>query len=273
MPIQQEHLQARKLGAKSFGKMNKAKDISNTDGKQFLRSALSAEQEVLQVKLKLSSTSITHDGVMGDVNEQHFIAFLKKSLPRRYAVESAIVIDSNGNTSDQIDIVIYDNQYTPTLLDQHDHRFVPAEAVYAVFEVKPTINKEYLEYAGNKAASVRNLERTSIPIKHAGGEFPAKPLFPIVSGIVAADIDWTDGFNSKSFVENLNSLTDAAVLDCGLALAGGCFDLFGKALILGPETNTLAYFLFRLLEKLQSLGTVPAIDWNKYASVISEENA
>ena len=150
---------------------------------------------------------------------------------------------------------------------------MPAEAVYAVFEVKPTINKEYLEYAGNKAASVRNLERTSIPIKHAGGEFPAKPLFPIVSGIVAADIDWTDGFNSKSFVENLNSLTDAAVLDCGLALAGGCFDLFGKALILGPETNSLAYFLFRLLEKLQSLGTVPAIDWNKYASVISEENA
>lgn len=253
--------------------MNKAKDISNANGEQFLRSALSAEQEVLQVKLKLSSASITHDGVMGDVNEQHFVEFLKRSLPRRYAVESAIVIDSNGNTSDQIDIVIYDNQYTPTLLDQHDHRFVPAEAVYAVFEVKPTINKEYFEYAGKKAASVRYLERTSIPIQHAGGQFPAKPLFPIVSGIIAADIDWVDGFNSKSFVQNLGSLADAAILDCGLALAGGCFDLFGEDLVLGPETNSLAYFLFRLLEKLQSLGTVPAIDWNKYASVISEKNA
>lgn len=252
--------------------MNKAKDISNTDGKQFLRSAFSAEQEVLQVKLRLSSASITHDGVMGDVNEQHFIKFLKSSLPKRYAVESAIVIDSNGNTSDQIDIVIYDNQYTPTLLDQNDHRFVPAEAVYAVFEVKPTINKEYLEYAGKKAESVRKLERTSIPIRHAGGEFPAKPLFPIVSGIIAADIDWVEGFGSKSFVENLESLTGRADLGCGLALAGGSFDIFGETLHLGPETNSLAYFLFRLLEKLQSLGTVPAIDWNKYAAVIGEAN-
>ena len=273
LPIWQEHLQVRKLGVKSFGNMNKAKNISNTDGKQFLRSAFSAEQKVLQVKLELSSASITHDGVMGDVNEQHFIEFLKKSLPKRYAVESAIVIDSNGNTSDQIDIVIYDNQYTPTLLDQHDHRFVPAEAVYAVFEVKPTINKGYLEYAGKKAKSVRILERTSIPIKHAGGEYPAKPLFSIVSGIVAADIEWSEGLNSKSFVENIGLLTEESVLDCGLALSGGCFDFFREDLLLGPNTNSLAYFLFRLLEKLQSLGTVPAIDWDKYANVLSEESA
>jgi hypothetical protein len=271
--IWREYLWARKFGAKSSGNMNKAKDMSNTNGKQFLRSAFSAEQEVLRVKLKLSSASITHNGVMGDVNEQHFIAFLKKSLPKRYAVESAIVIDSNGNTSDQIDIVIFDNQYTPTLLDQHDHRFVPAEAVYAVFEVKPVINKGYLEYASKKAESVRKLERTSIPIKHAGGEYPAKPLFPIVAGIVAADIEWAEGLNSRAFIDNIESFSDDSFLDCGLVLSGGCFDFFREELLLGPKTNSLAYFLFRLLEKLQGLGTVPATDWNKYAIVISEENA
>ncbi len=253
--------------------MSKAKDISKTNGEQFLRAAFSAEQEVLQVKLKLSSASITHDGVMGDVNEQHFIEFLKKSLPKRYAVERAIVIDSNGNTSDQIDIVIFDNQYTPTLLDQHDHRYVPAEAVYAVFEVKPTINKTYLEYAGLKAQSVRKLERTSIPIQHAGGEYPAKQNSSIVTGIVAAGIEWTDGFESKTFLGNLESLTDESYLDCGLALSGGCFDRFQQELHLGPQENSLAYFLFRLLEKLQSLGTVPAIDWNKYATVITDKDA
>lgn len=251
--------------------MNKAKELSNKDGKKFLRSALAAEQEVIKVKLKLSSASITHDGVMGDVNEQHFIEFLKKSLPKRYAVDSAIVIDSNGNTSDQIDIVIYDNQYTPTLLDQHDHRFVPVEAVYAVFELKPIINKGYIDYAGNKAASVRILERTSIPIVHAGGEYPAKPLFPIISGIIAADIEWVSGFNSPAFTQNLASLTGVSVIDCGLALSGGSFDNFENKLLLGPEVNSLAYFLFRLLQKLQSLGTVPAVDWNKYANVISNE--
>ena len=124
--------------------MNKAKEKSTVDGKNFLQSAFAAEQEVLSVQLKLSSESITHDGVMGDVNEQHFIEVLRKYLPNRYAINSAIVIDSNGATSDQIDIVIYDPQYTPTLLDQHNHCFIPAESVYAVFEVKPTINKGYL---------------------------------------------------------------------------------------------------------------------------------
>jgi hypothetical protein len=65
-------------------------------------------------------------------------------------------------------------QYTPSLLDQQKHRYVPAEAVYAVFEVKPSINWDYLIYAGEKADSVRILERTSIEIPHAGGTFPAK---------------------------------------------------------------------------------------------------
>lgn len=248
--------------------MSKAKVNSNTDGKEYLRSSFAAEQEVLQVKLKLSNTSITHDGVMGDVNEKHFIEFLSRHLPKRYAVDSAIVIDSNGKTSDQIDIVIYDNQYTPTLLGQHNHRFVPAEAVYAVVEVKPTINKAYLEYAGNKAASVRKLERTSVPIKHAGGEYPAKPPIQIISGIVAANVEWTDGFQSFAFHENLAVLDNNSSLNFGLALSGGYFDDFSQRITIGPAENSLAYFLFRLLEELQSLGTVPAVDWNKYADVM-----
>jgi hypothetical protein len=253
--------------------MNKSKQKSKVDGKSFLRSAFAAEQEVLSVQLKLSSESITHDGVMGDVNEKHFIEVLRKYLPNRYAVDSAIVIDSNGATSDQIDIVIYDPQYTPTLLDQHDHRYIPAESVYAVFEVKPTVNKGYLEYAAEKAESVRVLERTSVLITHVGGQPVVKELFPIVSGIVATSIDWADGFSSEAFIQNHKSLVDIKSLDCGLSVTGGCFDVFDGELKVGPMSNSLAYFIFRLLQKLNGLGTVPAVDWNKYAMVMSEQDA
>jgi hypothetical protein len=252
--------------------MNKAKTKSIKGGQDFLRSAFSAEQKVLKVQLELSSQSITHDGVMGNANEQHFIAVLRKYLPRRYAIESAIVIDSNGSTSDQIDIIIYDPQYTPTLLDQKNHRFVPAEAVYAVFEVKPTINKAYLQYAGEKAESVRILERTSVPITHASGDPVVKKPFPIVSGIIATDIKWIKGFSSPSFSKNHRALTENKSLNCGLAVAGGCFDDFEGNLKIGPTDNSLSFFIFRLLKKLNSLGTVPAVDWNKYASVMSNEN-
>jgi len=253
--------------------MNRAKVASETDGKQFLRDAFESEQSVLSVQLELSSKSITHDGVMGEVNEQHFIAFLRRHLPFRYQVDHGIVIDSEGSTSDQIDIVIFDRQYTPTLLDQQSHRFIPAEAVYCVFEVKPTINKGYLEYAAGKAASVRRLVRTSASIVHAGGEHTPKEPFSILAGIVAVNAEWVDGINSDSLSNCLASLTGEHALNCGIALRSGTFDDFsGSVSTTGPE-GALAYFLFRLLSALQGLGTVPAVDWRRYASAFSGENA
>jgi len=248
--------------------MTIAKNKSNIDGKQFLQDAFAMEQKLLQVKLKFSTQSVTHPGTMGNVNESYFRDVLHKYLPKRYAVDNGVIIDSTGATSDQIDVIIYDNQYTPTLLDQEDHRFVPAEAVYAVFEVKPTINKTHLEYAGSKAESVRRLDRTSISIVHAGGEYPPKPLFTIVAGIIACDIEWTNGFGAQAFRENYDSLKNEKRLDCGLAVSGSYFDSYNGSLEVGTSDQALAYFLFRLLQQLQSLGTVPAVDWNSYGSVL-----
>jgi hypothetical protein len=253
--------------------MNKAKAEARMNGKAFVRSAFAAEQEVLAVQLKLSSTSITHDGVMGEVNEQHFIQALRKYLPTRYAVDRGILIDSDGATSDHIDIVIFDHQYTPTLLDQQAHRYIPAEAVYCVFEVKPTINRSYLMYAAKKAESARLLKRTSVAISHAGGKYPPKKLFQIVSGIIAADIEWANGMSGKPFLTNLNTLKGNKALDCGLALSNKSFDTFDGKITVSPANNALAFFIFRLLQKLQSLGTVPAVDWNRYASVIGAADA
>ena len=253
--------------------VNRAKSQSLVDGKRFLRSALSLEQDELAVRLKLSSESITHDGVMGGVNEQHFIAVLRKYLPMRYAVAHGIVIDSNGTTSDQIDIVIYDRQYTPTLLDQQDHRFIPAEAVYCILEVKPTINKGYLEYAGHKAKSVRDLERTNVPIVHAGGVFKPRPLFTIIAGVVAPQIEWTNGVESDFFLKNYQALTGSRSLDCCLALSDRAVDRYDEELKFSEKECGLAFFLFRLLQKLQSLGTVPAVNWNKYAAVLGTKDS
>lgn len=244
----------------------KAKNISELDGKSFLQQSFTMQQAVLKTQLEMSSLSISHNGTMGQVNEQHFIQLIRQYLPDRYKVDTGIVIDSNGKTSDQIDVIIFDKQYTPTLLDQQDHRFVPVESVYAVLEVKPSINKNYLKYAGEKAQSVRELKRTSIEIHHAGGKYPPKQHFRIISGIVATNIEWKDNFG-VAFNEAYCSLSDIQKLDCGLAVSGASFDIFNNdsTFTFGPTDNALIFFLFRLLQKLQSLGTVPAIDWNAYA--------
>jgi hypothetical protein len=235
---------------------------------QFLRDAFASEQVCLEANLK-SSFRISHRGDRGEVNEEFFIDFLRAYLPNRYTVEKAIVIDSNGAVSDSIDIVVFDRQYTPTLLDNDKHRYVPAEAVYAVFECKPKIDKGYLEYAGDKVESVRKLYRTSVDIYHAGGVFKAKPLFKIVGGILATEVGWSDGLG-KTFCRHHQALTGDRSIDCGFAATGGCFDTFEDGSYkFGPQKNSLAYFAFRLLWKLQTLATVPAVDWMAYAKNLS----
>jgi hypothetical protein len=245
------------------------KELSKSDGRAFLQKAFASEQACLAAKLA-SSNRITHEGDKGEVNEQHFIDTLRAYLPNRYTVAKAIVLDSFGQTTDSIDVVVFDRQYTPTLLDNEKHRYVPAEGVYAVFECKPTVNKAYLEYAGDKAASVRRLRRTSVPVPHSDGVKPPKPLHPIVSGILASGIDWADGFG-EVFRKNHANLEGDRRIDCALAVSGASFDVFeGDGIFTaGPKENALVFFLFRLLQKLQSLGTVPAIDWNAYAKQLS----
>lgn len=249
-----------------------AKALSENDGRRFLQEAFLKDQTVLSANLEFAECSITHDGKRGDVAERHFLDALRRYLPRRYCADSGIVIDSLGHTSDQIDVIIYDPQFTPVLLDQQNHKYVPAEAVYAVLEIKPTINKVYLKYAGEKAASVRRLHRTSCPITHAGGVHPPKPLFPITAGLVAAKIDWADSFG-PTFLANHAELVGDENIDCGLALNGGAFDTYAApgTYTYAPQQNGLIFFLFRLLQQLQSVGTVPAIDWNAYASQLSNQ--
>lgn len=66
---------------------NPAKRLSEYVGRAFLRQSLIQEQDVLRRRLKLSASSITHIGVKGEVNEEHFIAILRRYLPRRYGVD------------------------------------------------------------------------------------------------------------------------------------------------------------------------------------------
>jgi len=251
-------------------KPRKAKTKSEVAGKEFLQQAFHEQQESLLANLRLSAASITHDGKRGDVDEQHFIGVLRSYLPDRYRVDSGIAIDSRGRTSDQLDVVIYDRQYTPTLLDQKSHKYVPAEAIYGVLEVKPVIDKRYLEYTGGKAASVRRLLRTSVAIAHAGGRYAPKPHVDILAGVIAPHVEWADGFGA-TFLKIHAKLTGDRRVDCGVVVDGHSFDVFNGdgTYTFDRGNNALVFWLFRLLQKLQSLGTVPAIDWNAYAAQLS----
>lgn len=222
-------------------------------------------QQQMQQKLATNRMFILHPGSKGDTLETNWINLLCDYLPQRYSVDSAFIIDYQNNLSDQIDVVIYDRQYSPFVFNQDGVKYIPAESVYAIFEVKQDISKDHIIYAGEKAESVRKLQRTSAPIPHAGGFYEPKALNKILAGILTVGSVWTPGLG-EPFKTHITALDGDQKLDIGCSLDTGSFKFDNEnQLVTSTTEESLIFFFLNLLIELQKLGTIPAMDILKYA--------
>ncbi len=233
-----------------------------------LSEILDGLQARLEGELRGNRAAVTHAGARGEASENDWLRVLRDHLPQRYQADRAFVIDSNGASSEQIDIVIYDRQYSPVLYNQANQRYVTAESVYGVLEVKQDLSRDHVLYAGNKAASVRRLHRTSARIPHAAGAYDPRPLPRIVGGLVTYQSSWSPAFGER-FRAALGELTNEAQLDVGCSLLDGAFEATYRAgqpvdVTVGEGPRTLVQFLMRLLKQLQALATAPAIQYEAY---------
>jgi hypothetical protein len=126
----------------------------------------------------------------GDITEEQWRQFFCKYLPKRYSCDKAFIVDHTGNISEQIDIVIYDEHFSPFIFNQDGVKYIPAESVYAVFEVKPQLSKKNFEYAQQKAKSVRILTRTTAPVRCNGELKEGRNLAHIIAGILTTNKSW-----------------------------------------------------------------------------------
>ena len=85
-------------------------------------------------ELKTAREAIGHPGAKGDGSEKVWHKLFRTYLPARYAVDKATIMDSTGNFSQEIDVVLYDRQYSFLIFELEGVKVIPAEAVYAVFE-------------------------------------------------------------------------------------------------------------------------------------------
>ena len=222
-----------------------------------------------QMLANLASSEIfDHPTACGAATEQHWLELLNHYLPQRYRAASAFIVDADGRRSRQIDIAIYDRFYSPLLFHHDAGAHIPAEAVYAVFEVKQTLSSKWILDAGRKAASVRCLRRTSAPIPGAASPLPPKPPFPILAGVLSLDAVWKTPFPDR-IATLLRRLPPDHRLDLGCTLRRGAFETISPNIIhfARPESS-LIYFVLRLLHRLQQLGAAPAIDLSEYAKCL-----
>jgi hypothetical protein len=132
-----------------------------------------------------------------------------------------------------------------------------------------------VRYAIEKAASVRDLHRTSLPIVHAGGEYMAREPFDILAGILALRSSWSPPFGG-SFEAALGGGDGQGRLDLGCAIVHGAFDVRqangGREITTSEPEASLMFFVLHLFGRLQQLGTVPAIDLAEYARELEADD-
>lgn len=245
-----------------------------------LQGAFLGKQASMEASFSTVRAATGHPGTKGDESEADWLGLLQNFLPSRYEVGPIFAVDATGAASDQIDVAIFDQQYSPQWFGTNRGvRFVPVESVYAVFEVKPTLTAENIRYAADKVASVRNLKRTSAPIIHAGGRYVASPpeAKHIIGGILTTRTSWTSVTTADMVAEHLPSLGLPGSLDIGIALDTVAFDYTpdldagdDEALASNPprtlsqEGHQLIHFAIRLFRQLQLIGTALALDLREY---------
>lgn len=232
---------------------------------------LSSLHDDIEQRLSIVRKSFGHPGTKGDASENVWIEMFEKYLPKRYQAAKAHVVDSQGAFSQQIDVVIFDRQYTPFIFNYEGEMIIPAESVYAVFEAKQTASANVVTYAQEKVASVRRLHRTSLPIPHAGGIHQPKSLIPILGGLLSFESEWKPALG-PSFDRALTTNLEEGKLDVGCVAAHGHFNFDaasnGYNFIEGNKPATA--FLFNLISKLQFSGTVPMINIEAYGQWLAQ---
>lgn len=225
----------------------------------------------------LKAQQIQHPTGVGDTREGALRSFLRDYLPGRYAVGKGEIARSDGQTSRQCDVVLYDGDACPRLLASDDYSIFPLESVYGVVEVKSTLSSEKLKEAYQNVAAAKALCKTETFVHSPSVGLRLGVACPNLVGAIFA---YTGGRSLDAIAKQLAELDRemlrrgtfarrpdlVAILDSGLAGARNYRALpnkleppsdTGLAVLRRTGKYTLLRFYLGLLEQLNTVVLEP----------------
>jgi len=115
---------------------------------------------IFSARIKLINGSIGHNSTQGAETENDVKNLLADFLPTNYGIGSGIIIDTEGNSSKQIDIIIFDKSRSDYTLSTNSKIFL-ADHVIAAIEIKTTYTtgqNSSLEGALSNIESVKKMK-------------------------------------------------------------------------------------------------------------------
>ncbi len=112
--------------------------------------------ETISSEYKLTALGV-HRGLKGTKREKILRNFLRDSLPEQYSLGDGEIFDSEGNVSNQIDIIIH-STHMPVFKYSQYALFYPIESIFGVCEVKTKLDKTTLEEAIKNIQSAKKMK-------------------------------------------------------------------------------------------------------------------
>ncbi|ADY55580.1 hypothetical protein Sgly_1266 [Syntrophobotulus glycolicus DSM 8271] len=80
-----------------------------------------------------------HGSIIGGFREEIWKQLFEQIVPKKFIIEQSVfIIDAQGQVSNEVDLAIFDEIYTPYIFRNGRLKFIPIEAVAAVVECKST---------------------------------------------------------------------------------------------------------------------------------------
>lgn len=212
------------------------------------------------------SKNILHNGSKGTVRENIVNKVIRPFLPACYGLSGGEAFDSEGNTSKQLDLVVYDSVFSYIIPYIDNYIQFPRESIYGNIEIKSFLNKDELMKAIDNIKSMKSLKRegthswtvtplVSIKINGLPDNTDRNPYF----GIIFA-YDSVEALTVLNYLENLdipsNLLPNAIVLYSKRTIIFQATDSniegfpsndFNKYVMLNCGEETLAVFIGLLI--------------------------
>lgn len=104
-----------------------------------------------------ASAGTKHSVIKGGQREDSLIGFLRDRLPERFGVATGEVVDLNGLTGPQLDILIYD-RHADFPFSTGSQTILPAEALLASVEIKSRLTSAEVAKCVEGAKKLRDLK-------------------------------------------------------------------------------------------------------------------
>lgn len=228
-------------------------------------------------KLRLdadAADNFDHKGLKGGERAAALADFLEKHLPGVFGVGSGEAIDYRDGRTGELDIVIYDKSTAAPIQASGESLLLPAEALYAVIEVKSVLSQDELNkcmLAAKRVRSLRPFKRKFIAAPLDGATHPDHyrcPYFVFSYGSNLGKDDWASKEFARTKVAAGQAGCELDMVDRILVLERGM--LHPQARVVSEEDNSSRIFLDFYIHLMNFLtrerSRRPIIDWAAYSN-------